>query len=119
MEDSYNQNQDFTENPISNDSKIIGILSYIGPLWIVAYILYNKSKSEYTTFNVRQGLGIFIFAIINWIISGLPFIGWLSFPIGLIVLAFSIIGILNAAKGEQKDLPIIGELINENLKNFK
>jgi len=102
----------------SSDSKAIGILSYLGLLWIIAYILYGNNKTEYNIFHLRQGLGLFIIGIINYIIGYLPFIGWISFFIWIVILIFMIMGVINAANGQQKELPIVGEFISENLKNF-
>lgn len=103
----------------ANDDKVIGILSYLGLLWIIAYVLYGKKKSGYNIFHLRQGLGIFILVIANMIIGRIPVIGWLSMFIGLAILVFIIMGIIGAAKGEQKELPLIGGFISENLKSFK
>ena len=120
MENLDEQNVDNTTGGDSaNDDKVIGILSYLGILWVVAYILYGKKKSDYNIFHLRQGLGLFIIVIANMIIGRIPVIGWLSIFIGLAVLVFAIMGIIGAAKGEQKELPLIGGFISENLKSFK
>jgi len=104
----------------ANDDKVIGILSYLGLLWIVAYIIYNNKKSEYNIFHLRQGLGLLILGIANMIISAIPFIGWLiGFVVFIAIVVFMVMGIIAAANGEQKELPFIGKFINDNLKNFK
>ena len=103
----------------SNDDQLIGILSYLGILWIIAYILYDKKKSEINLFHLRQGLGLFIILIAIYITGYLPVIGRLSWILYLGWLAFTVIGIIAAANGEKKELPFIGKFINENLKNFK
>jgi uncharacterized membrane protein len=119
MENIDEKDMESTETSSGTDSKAVGILSYIGLLWIVAYILYGKNKTEYNTFHIRQGLGLFILAIGNMIISKLPVIGFISLFIYIAIFIFAIMGILGAAKGEQKELPLIGAFINDNLKNFK
>ncbi|RLD80807.1 MAG: hypothetical protein DRJ10_06955 [Bacteroidetes bacterium] len=120
MENMDEQNENTaTGGDSANDDKLIGILSYFGILWIVAYILYGKKKSEYNVFHLRQGLGIFILLIANMIIGRIPFIGWLSIFIWIAIMVFAIMGIIGAAKGEQKELPLIGGFISENLKSFK
>lgn len=119
MENIDEKNTDTVESSPGTDSKAIGILSYIGLLWIIAYIMYGKNKTEYNTFHVRQGLGLFIIGIANFIIGKIPYIGFISIFISIALLIFMIIGIIGAAKGEQKELPLIGKLINDNLKNFK
>jgi len=119
MENIDEKNMESTETGSGTDSKAVGILSYLGLLWIIAYILYGKNKTEYNTFHVRQGLGLFILAIGNMIIGKIPVIGFISIFIAIAIIIFAIMGIIGAAKGEQKELPLIGAFINENLKSFK
>jgi uncharacterized membrane protein len=126
MENTDLQN---TGAPKAQDDKTIGILSYI--IWIVAYILYRNKKSEYNTFHVRQGLGLFIlwvgvyifFSIVLVVLGRLYFLSFiLTFVSSLVYLALlilAILGIVNANDGKQKELPVIGKYISDMLKNFK
>jgi uncharacterized membrane protein len=117
--DEKNQNNP-TEGDSANDDKVIGILSYLGILWIVAYIIYNNKKSEYNIFHLRQGLGLLIIGIADMIVYAIPFIGWIiGFVVFIVIIVFMIMGIMAAANGEQKELPLIGKFISENLKSFK
>ncbi|RLD65568.1 MAG: hypothetical protein DRI95_08420 [Bacteroidetes bacterium] len=124
MENLDEQNVDNTTGGDSaNDDKVIGILSYLGILWVIAYILYGKKKSEYNIFHLRQGLGLFIIWIGLWIVgyimAYIPLIGGLiMLVLYLGVLVLMIMGIIGAANGEKKELPVLGKLINENLKGF-
>ena len=124
MENLDEQNMDNTTGGDSaNDDKLIGILSYLGILWVVAYILYGKKKSEYNIFHLRQGLGLFIIWIGLWIVgyimAYIPIIGGLlMLVLYLGILVLMIMGIIAAANGEQKELPVVGKLISENLKSF-
>ncbi len=115
-----------TENT-NNDDKTIGILSYLGVLWVVAYIMYGNKKSEYNAFHVREGLGVIIlFVALIVIVSVLSFIklsliAWIinlvAYPI---IGVLCIIGIINAVNGDMKPLPIISENFTQKvLKNFK
>jgi uncharacterized membrane protein len=83
---------------------------------IVAYILFfipllTEAKNDpFVKYHVKQGLILFISWIIAVVISMVPILGWLLAPLlSLIILIFLIIGIINAAKGEEKQLPIIGQ----------
>ena len=124
MENLDEQNVDNTTGGDSaNDDKVIGILSYLGILWVIAYILYGKKKSEYNIFHLRQGLGLFIIWIGLWIVgyimAYIPVIGGLiMLVLYLGVLVLMIMGIIGAANGEKKELPVLGKLISENLKSF-
>ncbi|MFN8258601.1 MAG: DUF4870 domain-containing protein [Bacteroidales bacterium] len=119
-----------TQNPVTpnaQDDKAIGILSYLGLLWIVAYILYGSKKTEYNLFHVKQGLGLLIAGIglyiVCWILVFVPIIGFLfgilSIFVYLGVLVLAILGIISAANGTQKELPLVGKLTASMLKNFK
>lgn len=112
----------------AQDDKLIGILSYLGLLWIVAFILYGNKKTEYNKFHVKEGLGLIIFwvaiYIVNFIFMRIPILNliwWLiAIFIWIFIMVIAIIGIINAANGNQKPLPLIGKLITAKfLANFK
>lgn len=99
---------------MSDNKKLASILSYLllGIIWYFA----DKSlqKDSNVKFHVKQGLTLFIFAII-WSIF-LSFLGSILFFIwGLIgllsyvPLILAIIGIINAVNGKKKELPLIGQ----------
>ena len=118
------------ENKNVNNSNIrlYSILSYIGILWIVG-ILVKEKDNNIVKFHVGQGILVSILSIIISTISSIigfvigftgavagvseAFIslvsGLLGGVLGLIPLAFMIIGIINASKYEKKELPIIGK----------
>ena len=99
-------------------NKGISILSYIGILLLIP--LFAKKDSPYTRFHVNQGIALFLTQFIfNGVIGVLRsvFRGTVLSPIvsilGLVSLAFvvlMIIGIVNAAGGRAKELPLIGKL---------
>ena len=98
----------------AQDNKIMGILAYFGPLVFVP-ILAAK-ESPFAKFHANQGLILFIawFALYIAIMIIGVILPWrlesmLYSLIGLGTFAFAIIGILNAVKGEAKELPFIGQ----------
>ena len=110
-----------------NDDKLIGILSYLGILWIVAYILYGNKKSEFNLYHLKQGLGLIIIMVGLWIasfiIAYIPIIniiwGILMIFAYILFLVLIILGIINAVNGQQKPLILIGKLSENILKNLK
>lgn len=88
---------------------------------IVAYILFfiplltDAKKDPFVKFHVKQGIVIFALAIILWVVRMfIPWywlwkLYWLFNLIGLAILVFAIIGIVNAANGKQEKLPLIGQ----------
>lgn len=105
--------ENFTVDPKdAQDNKIMGILAYLGILVLVP-ILAAK-ESPFARFHANQGLLLLIanvaFSIIYYILM------FISLTVGMIfgilsigILVLIIIGIINAAKGEMKELPIIGK----------
>jgi uncharacterized membrane protein len=90
-------------------NKVMGILAYI--LFLIPLLAAKESK--FAMYHANQGLVLFLTVIaVNIVGSIIPIIGWfLLLPLGnLAVLILAIIGIINAAKGETKQLPLIGKL---------
>lgn len=116
-------------NSTSSNVKLYSILSYIGILWIVGLLV--KEKSDKTVrFHVGQGMlltllniviGVINRAIIGNIFSvteyvlGVPYrtvsgLGLaIEFIFSLIPFVLMIIGIVNASKCKEEELPVIGK----------
>lgn len=109
---------EFDPNDISQN-KAMAILSYLSILVLVPILAAPDSK--YAKYHANQGLNLFIVEIayivvesILGIIFGLiPVVGGiLNGILGLVhivFLVFAILGIINAANGDAKELPIIGK----------
>jgi len=95
-----------TETDVQQN-KVMAILGYI--LFFVP--LLAAKESPFAQYHARQGLNLFLLALAsNIVLNILWFVGWLLLPfvnIGILVLA--IIGILAAANGQMKPLPLIGK----------
>lgn len=112
---NLNNTNDYTSQFDRGDieqNKVMAFLSYLGILFIIPLIAAPNSK--YAKFHANQGLVLFIVeiavSIVSGIISGIiwtigSLIGSLA---GLIVFVLAVIGIVNAATGKAKELPIIG-----------
>ncbi len=95
---------------MDSNEKVYGVLAYIGILFIVPLA---AGKTEFSRYHANQGLVLFIADVIVGIISAIfafiPIIGWLiSLVLSIAILVFMIIGIVHAAQGEMKPLPVIG-----------
>jgi len=83
---------------------------------ILAYIIFlipllAAKDSKFAMYHANQGLVLFLLALAVNVVGGIiPFIGWfIILPLGnLLVVVLAILGIINAAKGETKPLPLIG-----------
>lgn len=103
--------QEFTQEDIE-DNKVMAALAYI--LFFLPLIVCPESA--YGKFHANQGLVLLIVSVAGSIVLGIisaiiPFIGWIAQLIfSLAVLAFAILGIVNALNGKANKLPLIGEI---------
>ena len=95
---------DFDPNDVKNN-KVFAVLAYFGILVLIP-ILAAKD-SPYARYHANQGLTLFILDIIVIILGRI--VGFLGTIGGLIVFILFIIGIVNAAQGRAKELPVIGK----------
>ncbi|MCL1839301.1 MAG: DUF4870 domain-containing protein [Propionibacteriaceae bacterium] len=98
------------------DNKGMAVVAYI--LFFVPLLAGTHKTSPYVKFHTNQGTVLAITAIalyiVSWLFGWIPVIGWL---LGLIVsismltlFVFAILGIIHAVNGEEKRLPIIGNI---------
>lgn len=102
------------------DNRAMGILSYLGFLVLIPILAAKGSK--FARFHANQGLVLFIADVILGVIlnilsvmSKMFLIGWifgvLNALLSLVSLGFfvlAVMGIVFAAQGKAKDLPLIG-----------
>ena len=99
-------------------NKVMAILAYLS--WLVLIPIFAAKDSRFARFHANQGLSLAILEIAWWIVESivssiLLSISWrlafVSTILGLVNLLFvvlTIMGILNAANGKAKKLPIVG-----------
>jgi uncharacterized Tic20 family protein len=127
----YGQNQygqPYNNTDSTEGSKFLGVLSYIGLLVIIPFLLVKNS--QYERFHTNQGLKLCIssiaYNIVVRIIVGvlricfstavlanfmiLSIISAILNLVSILFLVLMIIGIVNAVQGEQKELPLINKI---------
>jgi len=103
----------------ADQGKTIAIVSYITLIgWIVALVMHGNNKTSLGGYHLRQALGLMLFAISTIIIRiplmFIPFLGWgLNLGISIFILVLWILGLVAAANGEEKPLPLFGELFQK------
>lgn len=103
------------------DNKVMAVLAYFGFLVFVPIVAAKDSK--FARFHANQGLILFITAVVYWVAylivtAVLTAISWrLGAAAGVILSlfwiifsVFAIIGIVNAAQGKAKELPLVGRI---------
>jgi uncharacterized membrane protein len=109
---------DLYESRMSNDlygtDKIVAILGYITLLgWLVAIVLHDKHKCSFTTFHLRQSLGLIITGAL---LALIPLIGWLM---NIAVFLVWLYAIYHAIQGRQEKVPVLGDCYQEHLDFIK
>jgi len=97
---------------MDNNNKLYNVLSYLN-LWLIGLLVAPNEQD--VKFHVNQGIiltiGWVAAGILSFILAFIPILGWvLAFAIYVFIGVLAIMGIINAAKGEQKELPIIGKI---------
>lgn len=95
-----------------NNNKVFAILAYFGILFVVPLLAAPQSK--FARYHANQGCVLFIlafaWAIVTIILLFIPVLGGIISALGsLVVIALFVIGIINAANGKAKELPVIGQ----------
>ncbi len=97
-----------------NNHTLLGVLSYLGPLVIVSFLM--GKDIHFVKFHVKQGLVLLAIEIIVSILGQLSISLWMLLNlVNLAVLVLSIIGIVNVVQHKEKELPLVGGLA----KHFK
>jgi len=121
--------EEYDEAKDAADNKLFAILSYFGILWLIP--LFAAPKSKFARFHANQGIivtGLWVAAyIIQFILNLIKIprtrptyfgltetyyirpLGWIGWILLVGVGVMAIIGLLNAIKGEKKELPLIGK----------
>jgi len=87
----------------------MAILCYLGILVLIP-LLTEAKNDPFVKFHIKQGLVLLIFDVVMSVILAIPVIGWVAGGIGWIfTLILFIMGIINAAGGQEKELPVIGK----------
>ena len=106
-------------NTTADNGKTIAIVSYITLIgWIIALVMHGSNKTSLGAYHLRQSLGIAILAFVTMFIRiplhFIPGVGWLlSMLLGIGLLVFWIMGLITAVNGEEKPLPVLGELFQK------
>jgi uncharacterized membrane protein len=103
-------------------NKTLSIISYITLIgWLVAFITGKEKADSLLKYHLKQALGLTIVSIIlnitlTVIATIVPSLSFLSM-VGLAIFVLWVMGIINAASGAQKPVPVIGKMF-ENKFSF-
>lgn len=88
------------------EGKFFAIISYVCFLCIITLIL--KKDNKFALYHAKQGLVLFVMEVVAFILSIIPFLGWLIGIFGYaLFLLVSLWGIMQAALGVNSRIPIV------------
>jgi uncharacterized membrane protein len=83
--------------------KSLAIVSYLGIIGLVIVLVLDGKKNEYTKFHMNQAMPLDI----AFMFAAIPFVGWM---VSIAALVLWVMGIMAAANGEMKRLPVVGNM---------
>ena len=100
------------------EDRTVAILTYVTIIgFIIAIVMHSSKKTALGAYHLRQGLGLFITALVIWIpcmiISVIPVVNLAMVVVGPAVMiglfVFWVMGLIAAVNGQQKPMPVVGE----------
>lgn len=86
---------------------LMAALSYLGPLVIVSYL--TSKDDPFVKFHIKQGLVLLVIEVAVWFLGSTMWQLWaLLNLINLGTFILSIVGIVHAVRGQEKELPLVG-----------
>lgn len=96
------------EGTVSDNKTLMAVLSYLSILVIIPYL--TSKQDRFVHFHIKQGLVLFTIEVAVLLLG---MIMWMLIPIldivNLAMVVFSIVGIVNAVQGKEKELPLLGQ----------
>ena len=106
------------ENQTVNEGKSMAIISYFW--WIgliIAFIMNNSKKNTFASFHIRQMIGLLLLNVGVSLIY--KYVGSsVGMLLGLATFVLWVIGFIGAFQGEEKKVPLIGDLFQDWFKGI-
>ncbi len=111
---------EITGNTQKTQDKTIAIVAYLTLIGlIIAFVMNNEKKDPFSSFHIRQSLGLTLTSLVLSLINIIPVLGWIVSLVGYFVLLYMwIMGLLNAINGRRKVVPILGDKYEEWFKSI-
>ena len=107
------------KNQTVEEGKTTAIISYITFIGtFIAYLMNNSKKNSFASFHIRQMIGLAIFGFINQYVIAKILGGTTGMIIAVLLFVLWVIGFIGAIKGEEKRVPVLGDLFQEWFKSI-
>ncbi len=106
-------------NQTVNEGKTIAIVSYLTIIGtVIAFIMNQNKQNSFASFHIRQSIGIGLLSFVISFITRFTYFNWIDNLMWLGVFAFWVIGLIGAAQGEERKIPLLGDQFQEWFKNI-
>lgn len=90
-------------------NKGMTVLSYIGILCLIP-LLANK-ESKFAQAHAKQGLALFLVAVLAGVVTAIPVIGWIVGSLSMVlVVVLEIVNIVKVLQGQFWQMPVLYDL---------
>lgn len=98
------------ENTSVSEGKTAAIISHFWIIGlIIAFVMNMNKKNYFTSFYIRQMIGLNILQFLNGAIIYKYFGNSIGWVVGILLFILWIISLFAAIKGEEKEVPVVGE----------
>jgi uncharacterized membrane protein len=94
---------------------IVAHLTLVG--WVIALVMNQSDKGPNTSFYLRQMLGITVLSLVGWLLSMAP-VPYLSTVFYVLVLILWILSLVGSLSGQQKPIPVVGDMFQQWFKGI-
>ena len=100
------------------DDKTKSIVAHITLIgWIIALVMNQSDKGANTSFYLRQNIGLYIIAIAGSVL-GMLTISVIGTVVSVVILILWVLSLIGALSGEQKPVPVVGDLFQQWFKGI-
>lgn len=94
------------------EGKFFAVISYISFLCVVTMLL--KKHNRFAIYHAKHGLVIFVFEVACFVLSIIPFFGWLIKTFGTVIfILVSLWGVLQALMGNFCKIPVVSKVAHK------
>ncbi|HZV69791.1 MAG TPA: hypothetical protein VFG10_09610 [Saprospiraceae bacterium] len=94
---------------------IVAHLTLVG--WIIALVMNQSDKGPNTSYYLRQMLGLVVLSLVAWLLGMTP-VPFLSLIVYILIAVLWVLSLLGALSGQQKPLPVVGEMFQQWFKSI-
>jgi len=98
-------------------NKEVAALSYI---WLLSILIFHFRKdSKFIQRHSKQSVYLFVFSLIAWFLSTIPYIYWVGLILLFVYVYTTINGFFKAITGQEYNIPFLSDLIvKQNINNI-